>query len=480
MLGLRKALRLVYKPSDEILLELDHLERSSPNFPDRLINVLSRENLVRHEFLARLRGGDNAWLIEYLDNVCVCVRLYSFHTEPAQALDTLDPVGLAHQKCLDVLRSICFILKRLPRSYILDISSFVPVDGPTSNGPYEIIYAGSINGSNACAKKLNPSLSSEWSHVEKWNLDQIVKWGRLMHPNIVPFLGITNEPTNFVWARTPGVELNKYITNHPDTNRLDLLIGIADGLNHLHSRDMIHGDLGGPNIIVDDSGRPCIMEYGLADLFLWPSRANVCCCMRWADPQMPCHENGDVFSFAMVMVEVYTGQAPFFPEPDSAALSALERGERPERPTHMDLTAKLWALMEQCWQEDCWKRPEMLKVLGILHDCRNDKKALIPVLPPAPSDWFSNITDEILDLTDQVASVALFGPIGIGKSFVARTVLDHDRTKAMFGENRHFVRCDDLGDSLEDFIQRLSDTVGRRRNLDVSLRIAVSEKLLTG
>jgi hypothetical protein len=84
---------------------------------------------------------------------------------------------------------------------------------------------------------------------------------------------------------------------------------------------MIHGDLGGvrncmtpniaamlmsrqPNIIVDDSGRPCIMEYGLADLFLWPSRANVCCCMRWADPQMPCHENGDVFSFAMVMVEV--------------------------------------------------------------------------------------------------------------------------------------------------------------------------------
>jgi hypothetical protein len=75
MLGLRKALRLVYKPSDEILLELDHLERSSPNFPDRLINVLSRENLVRHEFLASLRGGDNAWLIEYLDNVCVCVTV---------------------------------------------------------------------------------------------------------------------------------------------------------------------------------------------------------------------------------------------------------------------------------------------------------------------------------------------------------------------------------------------------------------------
>jgi hypothetical protein len=43
-----------------------------------------------------------------------------------------------------------------------------------------------------------------------------------MHPYIVPFLGITNEPI-LVWARTPGVELNEYINNHPDTNRLDIV-----------------------------------------------------------------------------------------------------------------------------------------------------------------------------------------------------------------------------------------------------------------
>ena len=84
---------------------------------------------------------------------------------------------------------------------------------------------------------------------------------------------------------------------------------------------------------------------------------------------------------------------------------------------------------------------------------------LPPVLPPAPTDWFSQIMDEILDLTDQVASVALFGPIGVGKSFIARAILDHDRTKATFGDNRHFIHCGDLQNSPEGFIERLSEAV---------------------
>ncbi|KAF9792026.1 kinase-like domain-containing protein, partial [Thelephora terrestris] len=200
---------------------------------------------------------------------------------------------------------------------------------------------------------------------------QIVKWKRLTHPNIVPFLGITNEPIHVVWAQAPGVDLSEYINNHPDTNRLDLLIDIADGLNYLHSHDVSHGDLGGPNIIVDDSGRPCITEYGLAEVFGPGILTGSNPCRRWGEPCLtwwPSWRKGDVFSFAMVTIEAFTGQAPFFPEPDSVALSALERGERPERPTHVDLTAKLWALVERCWDKNEENRPKMLEVLEILRD----------------------------------------------------------------------------------------------------------------
>ena len=92
-----------------------------------------------------------------------------------------------------------------------------------------------------------------------------------------------------------------------------------------------------------------------------------------------------------------------------------------------------------------------------------------PVLPPAPTDCFSRdeVLDEVLDLTDQVASTALFGSIGVGKSCVALTLLHHNRTKTKFGRNRHFMPCGNLTNSLEDFLERLSEAIGISRAADI-------------
>ena len=89
----------------------------------------------------------------------------------------------------------------------------------------------------------------------------------------------------------------------------------------------------------------------------------------------------------------------------------------------------------------------------------NNDEVIVPVPPPAPTGWVSEIMNEILDLTDQLASVALFGSIGVGKTFTAFSVLNHGRTKARFGEHRHFMRCDDIANSLDDFIERLSEAI---------------------
>jgi len=86
-------------------------------------------------------------------------------------------------------------------------------------------------------------------------------WKRLTHPNVVPFLGVTLEPAQFIYTWVSDEELKEYIIRHPDTDRLGLvgvpfycvgscsrpfqLTGIADGLNYLHSRNVVHGDLKG-------------------------------------------------------------------------------------------------------------------------------------------------------------------------------------------------------------------------------------------
>jgi len=92
-----------------------------------------------------------------------------------------------------------------------------------------------------------------------------------------------------------------------------------------------------------------------------------------------------------------------------------------------------------------------------------------PTIPRAPTNCLSReeILSEVLDLTDQVASTALFGSIGVGKSLVGLALLHHDRTKVKFGRNRHFMRCDDLTNSLEGFLERLSDAIGIGRTTDI-------------
>ena len=94
---------------------------------------------------------------------------------------------------------------------------------------------------------------------------------------------------------------------------------------------------------------------------------------------------------------------------------------------------------------------------------------LDPVLPAAPTTSFSReeVVNEILDLTGQIASTALYGSIGVGKSFVALAVLHDNRTKAVFAGNRHFMRCDDLANSLKVFLERLSDAIGTDRTTDI-------------
>jgi len=93
----------------------------------------------------------------------------------------------------------------------------------------------------------------------------------------------------------------------------------------------------------------------------------------------------------------------------------------------------------------------------------------VPPLPRAPMDCFSRqeIMNEILDLTDQVASTALYGLIGVGKSFMALSVLHHNRTKAIFGGDRHFLHCGNLTDSPRGFLERLSDATGISRTTDI-------------
>jgi len=54
-------------------------------------------------------------------------------------------------------------------------------------------------------------------------------WKRLRHPNVVPFVGVTMEPLQFVSEYMPNGTLTKYVVSNPGADRI-ALVSLSSGM----------------------------------------------------------------------------------------------------------------------------------------------------------------------------------------------------------------------------------------------------------
>ncbi|KZT53910.1 kinase-like protein [Calocera cornea HHB12733] len=95
---------------------------------------------------------------------------------------------------------------------------------------------------------------------------------RVQHPNILPFLGsMYLAVPNGVCLVSPwmdnGNALDYIVRTHCSLPTvLGLLRGIAVGLDflHMHTPPIVHGDIKGSNVLIDDEGQPRLADFGFA------------------------------------------------------------------------------------------------------------------------------------------------------------------------------------------------------------------------
>jgi eukaryotic-like serine/threonine-protein kinase len=93
--------------------------------------------------------------------------------------------------------------------------------------------------------------------------------GRLHHPGIAQIYeaGVAEDGQPFFALEfICGVALDEYARRHGlnSAARLDLLARVCDAVQHAHDQGIIHRDLKPGNILVDETGQPKVLDFGVA------------------------------------------------------------------------------------------------------------------------------------------------------------------------------------------------------------------------
>ncbi|KAI9221986.1 hypothetical protein BC828DRAFT_437901 [Blastocladiella britannica] len=227
-------------------------------------------------------------------------------------------------------------------------------------------------------------------------LDMVAKealvWSNLQHPHVLPLHGVclTSDVPFLVMPLMAGGDLTRYAPGRPDQH-LRLLHEAAQGMAYLHSKHIFHGDLKGNNILVDESGRAQVCDFGQSRVLEAASRASTFKSgsvgnVRWIAPERyklkaVYQLEPDVFAYAMVMYEVISGAVPFCDVMDLAVIvGCVLAGERPSMPSvnapaYLPL---LWPLIEQCWAHDWTTRPTFVEIVTCLaHLCETPNMTVL-------------------------------------------------------------------------------------------------------
>ncbi|PRP82088.1 hypothetical protein PROFUN_03778 [Planoprotostelium fungivorum] len=265
------------------------------------------------------------------------------------------------------------------------------------SGAYGIVFRAEWNDEIVAVKQMKMDRMGETQMSDF--LSEVSILQRLPpHRNVVLFRAATfpPQPLSMITEFCGGGSLYAYLRNHPGmlpNEKLRLVTEIARGMRHLHQQKVVHRDLALRNILLSDQLEAKVSDFGLSrvnsngDGSTTKSDVGP---LKWMSPEAVTESRystkSDVFSFGVVVWEIFEEQDPF---PEVTAVEAAFQVVNGQRLEFTNCPYPwLIRLVQSCWEKEPKNRPSFKYVLQAMineaipedKEVEDDEEVQIPLV----------------------------------------------------------------------------------------------------
>lgn len=307
--------------------------------------------------------------------------------------------------------------------------------------------------------------------------------GRLQHPGIAAVYGsgvdeATGEPY-FAMELVRGRPVTEHAAGLSLRDRVALIAEVCDAVHHAHLRGVIHRDLKPSNILVDESGRARVLDFGIARITdagedgAVTVPGQVIGTLAYMSPEQAAGDpdaidaRTDVYALGSVLYEVLAGRPPLDLGGASVVTALRDIQERePARLGSLDrrLRGDPEAITAKALEKDAARRYQSAEALAadlrrLLH---GEPIAARPATTLYQLGKFARRRRGLVAAAG-VAAVALVAATTVSAAFAVRAEAERARAERRFAELRGLANT--LLFDIHDRVERLAGSVEARREI---------------
>ncbi|KAF8351953.1 WD40-repeat-containing domain protein [Amanita rubescens] len=213
---------------------------------------------------------------------------------------------------------------------------------------------------------------------------EALMWRSLDHNLVLPFLGIHEDESASQFFLVSPYMKNGTLAQwrkkaNPSVVHIEeRILELAHGIEYIHSEGIVHGDLRGANILLDDELHVQIADFGLTRLSEATNTQSGALHLNFAAPELfgfsendddsssdtpPRTQMSDVYAFGCVYYEIHFDSIPFVGKQDTQIWALIFRGILPPRLNEPPLSDGAWDMIQRCWIR---KPSERLRIKGVV------------------------------------------------------------------------------------------------------------------